>query len=55
MRKAIPFGQLAFASIVGIITGTYIFHPSYFVTYQQSLDKGKATDSPEQVNVKKEE
>ena len=30
-----PFGQLLFASVVGIASGVYIFQPWYFVQYSQ--------------------
>ena len=39
--KRVQFSQIALASIVGIISGIYIFNPSYFVKYRK--DKVKET------------
>ena len=41
--KRVQFSQVAFASIVGIISGVYIFDPAYFVKYKK--DKVKETAS----------
>jgi len=40
MRKKVQFGQLLFASFLGIAGGVYIFNPVYFVDYnRKELEK----------------
>ena len=45
MRKKVNFGQIIFASFLGIASGVYIFNPIYFVRYSQTeLEKREALE-----------
>ena len=44
MRNKVQFGQLLFASLLGIAGGVYIFNPVYFIDYsRKELEKESKT------------
>ena len=43
--KRVQFSQVALASIVGIISGVYIFDPAYFVKYRKDKIKETASEA----------
>lgn len=46
MRR-VAFDQVIFASLLGVISGVYIFNPKYFVEYQKQNERKTVTKEAE--------